>query len=161
MSFPQAMIAPADPICITWHHQHIQRICWVLGKKRTRPAPLDLMKSYIVKLQRRCWQPHWRFLKLLWRCSLWPLARKSQPHQHAVCCHHPGAKRNSTKRVAPHKKCCLSAVLCLFTTCFFDMELNLPRYPWIQNRGYAIHAWNILVTWFAKYLNLPVTVSIM
>lgn len=61
-------------------------------------------------------------------------ARKSQPHQHAVCCHHPGAKKNSTKRVAPHKSA--AWVRCLFTTCFFDMELksstvSVNSKPWL------------------------------
>ena len=83
-------------------------------------------------------------------------ARKSQPHQHAVCCHHPGAKKNSTKTVAPHKRA--AWVRCLFTTCFFQRhgvkichgirEFKTVAMPYMLQR--------VLVIWFATYSNLSI-----
>jgi len=49
----------------------------------------------------------------------------------SVCCvlPPPRCEKKLYKKSGATQKCCLSAVLCLFATCFFDMELNLPRYP--------------------------------
>ena len=135
MSFPQAMIAPADPICITWHHQHIQRICWVLGKKRTIPAPLDYeiihckTATSLLAASLEISQATLEVFSVT-SCKKIPAA--------SACCvlPPPRCEKKLYKKSGATQKCCLSAVLCLFTTCFFDMELksatvSVNSKPWL------------------------------
>ena len=64
-------------------------------------------------------------------------ARKSQPHQHAVCCHHPGAKKKTLQKEWRHTKE-LPECGVFFTTCFFQRHgvkicatVSVNSKPWL------------------------------